>query len=71
MTNQPMQLNADGTWTPSTPIPLSDDLDFEVTGNGPYSWEAWRGMNQVAAGSAHTRLGLQVALLRARRKHSN
>ena len=65
-----MQQNPDGTWTPSTPTPLTDDFDIEVTGTGPFEWEAWIGMNQVASGHARTRLGLQIALLRARRKHA-
>jgi hypothetical protein len=75
-TNNPaepdMQQNPDGTWTPSTPAPLHPGLDFEVygTGRGPFRWEAWSGMNQVATGTARTRLGLQIGLLRARRKHA-
>lgn len=68
MTN--LKQNPDGSWSPSTPIPLTDDLDLEVYGTGPYRWEAMRGMATVAAGSARTRLGLEFALRRARRKHA-
>lgn len=62
--------NPDGSWSPDEPLPLTDDFDVEVTGHGPYEWEAWAGMDQVASGRARTRLGLQVALLRARRRHT-
>ncbi|WP_097982842.1 hypothetical protein [Streptomyces sp. f150] len=64
------QQNPDGTWTPAVPLPITPTLDFEVTGHGPYRWDAWRGTRQVAAGTARTRLGLTIALLRARRKHA-
>lgn len=60
--------NTDGSWSPATPEPLTDDFDIEVTGTGPYSWEGWIGLQCVASGTARTRLGLQVALLRARRR---
>jgi len=66
MTN--LQQNPDGSWSPSEPEPLTDDFDVEVTGTGPFDWEAWVGMTKVASGQASTRLGLQVALLRARRR---
>ncbi|MFC5802770.1 hypothetical protein [Streptomyces formicae] len=62
--------NPDGSWSPATPEPLTDDLDFEVTGSGPFEWEAWRGLSLVAHGTARTRLGLHVALYRAKRQHS-
>jgi hypothetical protein len=61
------QQNPDGSWSPAEPEPLTDDFDVEVYGAGPYRWEAWVGMTEVASGTARTRLGLQVALLRARR----
>jgi hypothetical protein len=61
------QQNPDGSWSPAEPEPLTDDFDVEVYGTGPYRWEAWVGMTEVASGTARTRLGLQVALLRARR----
>ncbi|MER7813832.1 hypothetical protein [Streptomyces sp. NPDC096153] len=64
------QQNSDGTWSPATPEPLADSLDFEVSGTGPFEWEAWRGMSLVAHGTARTRLGLHLALFRAKRKHS-
>lgn len=64
------QQNANGTWAPATPLPISDTLDFEVAGHGPYRWDAWRGTQQVATGTARTRLGLTLALFRARRKHA-
>ncbi|MGW4670114.1 hypothetical protein [Streptomyces sp. NPDC004324] len=60
--------NTDGTWSPDQPTPLTDDFDVEVTGTGPYAWEAWIGLQCVASGQARTKLGLQVALLRARRR---
>ena len=66
MTN--LQQNPDGSWSPAEPLPLTDDFDVEVYGTGPYRWEAWVGMERVASGRARTRLGLQVALLRARRR---
>ncbi|WP_405883592.1 hypothetical protein OG747_36430 [Streptomyces sp. NBC_01384] len=62
------QQNPDGSWSPAEPIPLTDDFDVEVTGTGPFEWEAWIGVERVASGRARTRLGLQVALLRARRR---
>ncbi|BBB01054.1 hypothetical protein RVR_8291 [Actinacidiphila reveromycinica] len=70
MTEQTMQQNPDGSWTEATPLTLTDSFDVEVTGRGPFEWEAWIGMRRVAAGRARTRLGLQIALLRARRKHT-
>lgn len=63
------QQNPDGTWGPSQPVPLTDDFDVEVTGTGPYLWEAWVGMTEVAIGNARTRLGLRFAIARAKRKH--
>lgn len=62
--------NADGSWSPDVPLPLTDDFDVEVTGPSPYEWEAWVGMKCVATGRARTRLGLRVALYRAKRKHN-
>ena len=62
--------NPDGTWSPAEPEPLTDDFDVEVYGTGPYRWEAWVGMTEVATGTARTRLGLQFALWRARRRHA-
>lgn len=70
MTAQTMQQNPDGTWTETVPLTPTDDFDVEVYGTGPFVWEAWIGMRKVAAGRARTRLGLQIALLRARRKHT-
>lgn len=64
------QQNPDGTWTTAEPLPLAVGLDFEVTGLGPYEWEAWRGTARVASGRARTRPGLQFALLRAKRKYA-
>lgn len=70
MPNEPvMQLNDDGTWTEATPTPLHPGLDFEVAGTGPFEWEAWDGMTKVASGHAQTRIGLYVAMFRARHKH--
>lgn len=63
------QQNPDGSWSPSQPLPLTDDFDVEVYGTGPYRWEAWVGMTEVATGRARTRLGLRVAIARAKRKH--
>lgn len=60
----------DGTWSPAEPEPVTYDFDVEVTGTGPFEWEAWVGMKCVASGGARTRLGLQVSLLRAKRKHA-
>ncbi|MFF0055632.1 hypothetical protein ACFYRI_14705 [Streptomyces microflavus] len=64
------QQNPDGTWTTAVPIPVTPTLDFEVTGHGPYRWDAFRGTRRLASGAARTRLGLTVALLRARRKYA-
>jgi hypothetical protein len=62
--------NPDGTWTPAEPEPLTDDFDIEVNGTGPYQWEAWVGMTEVATGTARTRLGLRIAIARAKRRHA-
>lgn len=62
--------NPDGSWSPDVPLPLTDDFDIEVTGPSPYEWEAWVGMRCVASGTARTRLGLRIALIRAKRKHN-
>jgi hypothetical protein len=58
--------NPDGTLTPATPLPTSTTLDAEVTGTSPYTWTAWRGTRRVDSGTARTRLGLAIALLRVR-----
>jgi hypothetical protein len=63
------QQNPDGTWGPAEPEPLSDDFDVEVEGTGPYRWEAWVGMTEVASGTARSRLGLLAAITRAKRRH--
>jgi hypothetical protein len=62
--------NPDGTWTPAEPLPLTQDFDVEVHGTGPYRWEAWVGMTEVATGSARTRLGLWFAITRAKRRYA-
>lgn len=62
--------NPDGSWTPSQPLPLTDDFDVEVYGTGPYRWEAWVGMTEVATGAARTRLGLWFGITRAKRRHA-
>lgn len=61
--------SANGIWSHSVPIPMTDDFDVEVCGTGPYRWEAWVGLHRVASGRARTRFGLAVALLRAKRRH--
>lgn len=62
--------NPDGSWTPSEPLPLTDDFDVEVYGTGPYRWEAWVGQTGVAHGTAYTRLGLWFGITRAKRRHA-
>ncbi|HWM95533.1 MAG TPA: hypothetical protein VNO54_00610 [Streptosporangiaceae bacterium] len=62
--------NPDGSWSPTQPVPLTDDFDVEVTGHGPWEWEAWVGMNEVASGHARTHLGLWFAIARAKRRHA-
>lgn len=64
------QQNPDGSWSPAEPLPLTGDFDVEVTGTGPWAWWAWIGMDQVAAGTARTRLGLWFAIARAKRRHT-
>lgn len=64
------QQNPDGSWSPAEPVPLTDDFDVEVTGRGPWQWDAWVGMTEVASGRARTRLGLRLAVARARRRHA-
>ncbi|MFE4818570.1 hypothetical protein ACFRFU_19485 [Streptomyces sp. NPDC056704] len=64
------QQNPDGSWSPAEPEPLTDDFDVEVYGTGPYRWEAWVGMTEVASGRARTRVGLWVATTRAKRRHA-
>lgn len=61
------QQSPDGTWAPAAPLPLRDLVDYEVTGHGPYRWVAFRGTEHLACGTTRTRLGLTIALLRARR----
>ena len=65
-----LRQNPDGTWTPSESLPLTDDFDVEVYGTGPYRWEAWVGMTEVASGRARTRIGLRFAINRAKRRHA-
>ncbi|WP_144316936.1 hypothetical protein [Streptomyces sp. sk226] len=65
------QQNTDGTWAPASPLPLRDLVDYEVTGHGPYRWVAFRGTEHLACGTARTRLGLTIALLRARRNSAS
>jgi len=60
------QQNADGTWSPAQPLPLTRDFDAEVYGAGPWTWIAYRGGVEVATGHARTRMGMQLALLQAR-----
>src|SRR2546430_2338943 len=62
--------NADGSWSPAEPLPLTDDFDVEVYGTGPYRWQAWVGMTEIASGRARTRLGLRFAIARAKRQHA-
>lgn len=64
------QQNPDGSWSPAEPEPLTDDFDVEVTGHGPWEWETWVGMTEVASGRARTRLGLHLAIWWARRRHT-
>ncbi|MFC8065452.1 hypothetical protein [Streptomyces sp. NPDC057293] len=64
MTNS--QQNADGTWSPAQPLPLTRCFDAEVYGTGPCTWIAYRGGVEVATGHARTRIGMQFALLWAR-----
>lgn len=64
------QQNPDGSWSPSEPLPLTDDFDVEVYDTSPYRWQAWVGMRRVATGTARTRLGLRFAITRAKRRHA-
>ncbi|WP_318202929.1 hypothetical protein [Streptomyces sp. SCL15-4] len=60
--------NPDGSCSPATPLPLTNGLDVEVHGTGPYVWQAWIGLDRIASGRARTRPGLQFAIWRARRQ---
>ena len=44
----------------------SGGVDFEVKGSGPYEWTAWDEDVCVGSGKARTKIGLAVALWRAK-----
>jgi hypothetical protein len=58
--------NPDGTWSLAQPLAPTNDFDAEIYGTGPWTWIAYRGGLEAATGHARTRLGLQLALMRAR-----
>lgn len=65
-----MQQNSDGSWSEAIPLGWQGGIDFEVYGAGPYEWHAFDEDVLVGKGAARTRLGLAVAIRRARRRLS-
>lgn len=58
-------------WETATPLGWQGGIDFEVTGTGPYQWHAYDEDILVGKGKARTRLGLTIALKRARKSLTN
>lgn len=63
------QQNPDGSWSPATPLGWQGSgIDFEVYGTGPFQWVAYDEDICVGSGDARTRIGLAVAIRRARKR---
>jgi hypothetical protein len=60
-------VNSDGT--PATPLGWQGaGPDFEVSGHGPFEWEAYDEDMLIGKGRARTQLGLMLALWRFKRR---
>lgn len=55
-------------WRPAAPLPIQPGIDFEVSGSGPWIWEAYSGVRLLASGRARTRLGLVLGMWAAKRR---
>lgn len=60
-----------GAWEDAEPMGWQGRIDFEVAGDGPWSWTCWRGNELLEQGLARTRVGLAIALWFARWRFRN
>lgn len=73
MSDGPMMQNPDGSWVPAVPLGWQGSgIDFEVySKRKPMEWYAYDEDVLVDRGTARTRLGLALAMRRAKRRHES